>query len=160
MVCTKMCWRVVPPGRRRFPLTTLSTVIIIIIIGLDRPDWSRTPPCAKVDARSRLIVDGRANGSQTRCFRRRLNRVSWCGRVTAVLLNHNSVIYLKPSFQYTVNRVPCICLDILIGWTMWLIVGVTWFFFMVFFMSLLMLPQSWIWFNFSPCGTSVVLVYI
>jgi len=82
MVCMKMCWRVMPPGRRRFPITTLSTVIIIIIIGLDRPDWSdaavRQGRCAiainRRRARKRIT-------STTYYFHRRLNRVVYAAVV-------------------------------------------------------------------------------
>lgn len=59
----EMCWCAMPPSLRRFPLTTLSTVIIIIIIGLDRPKWSDVAVCQGRYAPSRLIVDGCANES-------------------------------------------------------------------------------------------------
>jgi len=78
MVCMKMCWRVMPPGRRRFPLTTLSTVIIIIIIGLDRPDWS---DAAVRQGRCAIAINRRRARKRitTYYFRRRLDRGLWYG---------------------------------------------------------------------------------
>jgi len=35
--------------------------------------------------------------------------------VTMITTDNHIGLKVKPSFQYTVHRVPCICLDILIG---------------------------------------------